>query len=387
MDRVGSGRRAAQRDARGLDGLGLTSMPERAPRLSIVVASRNDAHGGNLQARMRIFVRGLLDQTRRHGLDSELIVVEWNPPADRPPLHEVLPAPSPGDLLTIRYIVVPKEIHRRYRCASSLPLFQMIAKNVGIRRASGAFILCTNVDLLFSDALCRELAATPLGADTYYRANRCDVPDTLDPLWPIETQLAWCGAHVIRRVGRDPRYANINLELLGLQDKNDFKKWLFDKMALRLTYAWPREKLRYYQLDTFACGDFTLMSHDAWSAIRGYLELDMYSLHVDSLALIAAAALGYEQVVFPREACTYHISHRDGWAEDMSPVEKIRFFERRPSLDYNLLREVGLDRLRQQQGFALNDDTWGYADTTLEERVFSPDELSEAAGARVAAVR
>jgi len=34
----------------------------------------------------------------------------------------------------------------------------MIAKNVGIRRARGRFVLCTNVDLLFSDKMVRFLA-------------------------------------------------------------------------------------------------------------------------------------------------------------------------------------------------------------------------------------
>ena len=43
---------------------------------------------------MRLFLQGLLDQTRRYRFPIELIFVEWNPPEDRPPLHEVLPKPS-----------------------------------------------------------------------------------------------------------------------------------------------------------------------------------------------------------------------------------------------------------------------------------------------------
>jgi hypothetical protein len=361
----------------------VTSVPETPVRLSIVVASRHDDHGGGLLERMHVFLRGLLHQTRRHRICAELIVVEWNPPLDQPRLHEILPAPAHDDVLTVRYITVPASVHQRYYCASILPLFQMIAKNVGIRRAHGAFVLCTNVDLLFSDPLCRMLAETAFAADTYYRANRCDVPDALDPCWTVEAQLRWCERNTIRRLGRDPRYRNINLELFGLQNKSDFKKWVFDKVALRLPYFWPREKVVFYGLDTFACGDFTLMSRDAWLAIQGYLELDMYSLHVDSLALIAATALGYKQVVFPWEACTYHISHASGWEERMSPLEKLRFFERRPSLHYDLLRELGFDRLRIREGFGLNDDNWGYADLAFEERTFRPETSSTTVPATV----
>ncbi len=346
--------------------------PGRAepPALSIVAASRNDGHGGNILKRMRLFVQGLLDHSRRHGVGGELILVEWNPDADRPPLHEVLPKPSHGDRLTIRHITVPSSIHQRYRRAPELPLFQMIAKNVGIRRARGEFVLCTNVDLLFSDSLFRRLAG-PLRSDTYYRANRCDVPDQVSPEWDLPTTLAWCERHVIRRLGRDPRYRNVNLELLGFQGKNDLEKWALDKAALALPLLWSREKRAFYQLDTYACGDFTLMSRSAWTAIQGYVELDLYSLHVDSLGLIAAAALGIRQEVFPREACTYHIDHPAGW-EALAPLEKIRFLERRPALDYALVHEVGLQALRDKKPFGLNRDTWGYADVDLEEREFAP---------------
>ena len=237
------------------------------PCLSLVVASRNDDHGGNILKRMRLFLGGLLEQTRLHRFPIELIVVEWNPPADRPRLHEVLPKPGEDDCLRLRYITVPAEIHSRYRRAREIPLFQMIAKNVGIRRARGAFILCTNIDLLFSDELFRSLSDQPLRQDTYYRANRCDVPDGIDPHWDFPRQLHWCEHNIMRRLGRDLRYKHFNLELIGLQKKGRITKWLLDKMALGMGLYWSRAKKSFHQLDLFACGDFTLMSREAWEAI------------------------------------------------------------------------------------------------------------------------
>ena len=56
------------------------------PYLSLVVTARNDDHGGNLLGRMQTFLNNWLNQARRFGIPSELIIVEWNPPADRPPL-------------------------------------------------------------------------------------------------------------------------------------------------------------------------------------------------------------------------------------------------------------------------------------------------------------
>ncbi len=61
----------------------------------------------------------------------------------------------------------------------------MIAKNVGIRRARGAFILCTNIDILFSDALFRLLADRTF--DRTRTIERIDAMclKTIDPQWSL----------------------------------------------------------------------------------------------------------------------------------------------------------------------------------------------------------
>ncbi len=339
------------------------------PYLSVVVAARNDSHGGNILKRMQLFVRGLIEQSNRHHLPLELIIVEWNPISGKPLLQYVLPQPTEHDNLVLRYIEVPAVIHNGYKRSKEIPLFQMIAKNTGIRRATADFILCTNVDLLFSDALFQLLAARNLHGDTYYRANRCDVPDALELQWSFDEQLNWCSKHVIRTLGRDIRFKNINLEQAGLTHKAAYKKWLFDKMAIGMKLLWPAEKRSYYLIDSFACGDFTLMSRAAWFDIEGYLELDLYSIHVDTLALIAASALGYSQYVFGRNACTYHIDHASGWSS-MSPIEKIKFTEERPGLDYGLIFESGLDILKNKSRLHLNGSCWGFSNVELEEFIF-----------------
>jgi hypothetical protein len=314
-------------------------------------------------------VNGLIAQTNRHKLPVELIMVEWNPPEDQPLLHMVLPKPTEGDFLSLRYVIVPNSIHQRYRRANDIPLFQMIAKNVGIRRARGEFILCTNVDLLFSDPLFRILAAGNLRRDTFYRANRCDVPDGINAEWKLEKQLTWCANNIVRRLGMDARLKNINLEQMGLGDKAFYKKWIFDKVAMGMQILWSPEKRKYYQIDSYACGDFTLMAREAWMDIWGYYELDLYSIHIDTLGLISAASLGYRQHIFPREACAYHIDHSAGWSA-MAPLEKIRFLEARPGLDYGLVYETAMLALRKKERLPINSSSWGFADHVFEEQVF-----------------
>ena len=174
-----------------------------APYVSVVATARNDNHGGNLLGRMQVFVDAWINQSKRHNLPSELILVEWNPPADKPKLAEALHWPNDPGPCRIRIIEVPPELHRRYRHAETLPLYQMIAKNAGIRRAEGEFIIVTNIDVVFSDQLVAFLAQRKLQKQRLYRIDRTDVGRDVPVDGTLEEQLAYCGSHVIRLCARD----------------------------------------------------------------------------------------------------------------------------------------------------------------------------------------
>ncbi len=147
---------------------------------------------------MQIFVNGFLEQAQRHKLQSELIVVEWNPPYDRPQLADALRWRANGEFCSVRIIVVPRRLHLRYSYADRLPLFQMIAKNVGVRRARGHFVLCTNIDMLFSDQLVQFLTSRRLDPRRMYRIDRLDVPATIPTEASVTHQLEFCRRNVIR---------------------------------------------------------------------------------------------------------------------------------------------------------------------------------------------
>ncbi len=174
-------------------------MTDTRPYLSVVAAARNDDHGGNLLGRMQAFVNGLIEQAKRYELALELVLVEWNPPPDRPRLTEALRWPTDFGPVAVRIIEVPARIHARYRYASVLPLYQMIAKNVGIRRARGEFVLATNVDILFSDELFQWLAARRLEPNRMYRVDRWDVMADVPVDVSVEDRLSWCRGHLLRR--------------------------------------------------------------------------------------------------------------------------------------------------------------------------------------------
>ena len=162
------------------------------PKVSFVVTARNDNYGGNFLHRMQVFVNALLAQWRQHHLQAELVIVEWNPPENAKPLAEALVWPDallPG---TVRIVQVPNELHQQLPNSDRMPMFEYIAKNVGIRRARGEYILATNPDILFSDKLIRFLASGKLSHDAFYRVDRYDVARTIPLNVPLEKQLRFC---------------------------------------------------------------------------------------------------------------------------------------------------------------------------------------------------
>lgn len=338
------------------------------PVISIVATSRNDNHGGDLTKRMRLFVNGLLYQCNKYQLPVELIIVEWNPPKNKPLLKDVLPKPEPGAYMSLRYVIVPPELHNQYVHATAIPLYQMIAKNVGIRRAQAPFILSTNIDLLFSDELMQWLKSNVLQKGYFYRASRADVPADINENDSVPEQLAWCEQKITRHWTFFSRFSHNGL--LSRLVKIPWAANVLEKTINKLNTVNLSAEQQMLKLDYYACGDFTLMHYDDWLAIEGYPELDLYSIHIDSMALNACVAKGIRQVIIPSNACTYHIEHTDGWAS-MPALETLRFLAKRPGLDWNVVHQAGLSIIRSKSTYGLNNPNWGFADMKLEEYGFN----------------
>ncbi|MCU1235034.1 MAG: methyltransferase FkbM family [Candidatus Solibacter sp.] len=171
--------------------------------ISVVVAARNDNHGGNMLGRMQAFVDSWIDQAEQFGIPSEIIVVEWNPPAGRPRLATELRWPQASSLCEVRFVEVPPEIHRQFPNASAIPLHQMIAKNVGIRRARGQFILATNIDILFSTELMRFLSTRSLERGAMYRMDRYDVASEIPANGSLLEIQSFCDSNMLRVFARE----------------------------------------------------------------------------------------------------------------------------------------------------------------------------------------
>ena len=169
------------------------------PYVSVLVAARNDDHGGNMLGRMRAFLDSWLVQSERCGLPSEIVVVEWNPPASRPRLIDALRLPAPTGPCQVRFVEVAPELHAALPNSAAIPLHQMIAKNAGIRRARGQFVLATNLDIVFSPELMGFLAQRGLERGRLYRMDRYDVAGGIpDSAAGVDALLEHCRSRAVR---------------------------------------------------------------------------------------------------------------------------------------------------------------------------------------------
>ena len=336
-----------------------------APYISVVATSRNDDHGGDMRKRMNIFVNGLIHQCDKYKFPCELLIVDWNSEDENQLLESILPKPGKDSYLRIRYVVVPPTIHNSMQYSDKMGLFQMIAKNVGIRRAKAEFILCTNVDLLFSDQLFERFIKRDLKKGKFYRANRCDIPNDIDENLDVELQLQFCKDNIQKRLGRYPEFPIFDRNY-GLFIKYKIFSPLLPILSNIKKKMMGEEKALFHALDFDACGDFTMMSREDWEKIDGYVELEMYSLHIDSMGLFSAAAKGIEQEIFPMDACTYHIAHTGGW-EFADPIEKLAFFSKKPSLEWWAVWQAGLKIVREKSNFNFNSENWGLNNVDLKE--------------------
>lgn len=328
------------------------------PYISIVASSRNDDHGGDLLRRMNFFIKGLDQQVTRHKSNAELIIVEWNPPSDKPLLHEVLESPSTGSLLTIRYIIVPNSTHIRMIHHDKFSLYQYIAKNVGIRRSKGDFILLTNVDLIFSDELWEFLVQEMLDLNVMYRANRCDISPDFPDSWSLDEQLIFFKNNIITRYGTINDIAPSSesvIQLIRRKIKSTFMKESEGKSNLP------------FGVDTNACGDFSLMSKSGLEHIKGYPELIFHS-KVDGLLCHTAVACGFKQVVLHPNQCTYHIDHKFGWAT-MSLEEKLKLMQETPFFDSSTYHQAVHWIHSNKKPLPINDDNWGFIKESFQEIV------------------
>ena len=345
------------------------------PYLSVVVTSRNDGHGGDPLGRLQAFINTFDAQCRECRLHSELIIVEWNPPPDRPRLHEIVRRPD-GCAFPLRFIEVSNPLHERLPRASVLPLFQMIGKNAGIRRAHGRFVLATNIDIIFSTELVRFFAGGNLRSGVMYRVDRHDIESDYPVEATLDEQFEYCRSHhlrVHRSTGTYP--VSPGGELLPLSPD------VFDTPSVTIGDGWHmREGEAATGHYRWATGEASvIVTCPEQAGAEAALELEIEPNPYDPASWVEVEVADGERVIGRAR-----ISDRRRWCVPLastsgrrhivlrtiaaSPERSLPPFERRGGLSYRLLRARVTQPVNLRAPGAAFPDQWRLAhrDATTE---------------------
>lgn len=339
------------------------------PHISFITAGRNDDFGGRYLERLQASINSIIILGNKHNLDFELIFVEWNPPIDKPKIKDAIRWPKSTKPGQIRIIEVPNEIHQKYNNSSKIPFFEFPAKNAGIRRAKGEYILVANSDIIFGEEIIKFLAEGGLSKKAFYRINRYDVKCEIPMEASTEEALQLAENNIYRVqtiegprvVSRKDRFKE---RVIDRAKRVSIKK-IKEKFLSLIKRVIPRKELEKQEFDfakTYTgmrglfinCGgDFMMMHRDQWEKFHGYPEVGM-DRGIDCYMTIMAHIGGLLQVVLPQTI--YHQEH-DRSLQYLRPTAVL---EDTPQY---------LEMLKTGHPVVVNDENWGMGNIKLKEEV------------------
>lgn len=229
-------------------------------KVSIILTGKNDNYGGYFEERATLVTKYNLKRLKKINVDYELIFVEWNPD----PTKQLFSQKFTEIDKNIKSYVVDGEIHDSivgdYEYMEFLEFF---AKNAGLKRATGDFIIFTNADVFFDDEIFENLKnLSNLNDKTIYRALRKDIKfDKLE----------------------------------GLGSRH------FEEATFRINHC-------LHKPYTDASGDFTMAHKDLFFELNGYDENQKFvKIHKDTRILFSAFKKG--DVDFEMIGSIYHVDH------------------------------------------------------------------------------
>jgi hypothetical protein len=247
-------------------------------KLSAIVVCRNDNYGGDLASRATYCLNSLIDTF------DEVILIDWNSPNNHPLLWDIKDnIQNKGNL---KHIVITPEIASLL--TNNDPHAQVcnevLGRNIGIRRATGDYIVSTNIDVIAPrrDEL-KTAIKNDLNDKTFYTISR--------------RHTEWKDIEAFH--GGERKYS----EWRGLREH------LIENSEERKYEETVVEGDNYSIIN--CCGDFQLAHRDIWHEIRGFEEELIYVLYSDTNVQKKAIKHGFELKAIYSPAL-FHIYHGKG---------------------------------------------------------------------------
>lgn len=284
-------------------------------KLSAVVVSRNDNYGGNLADRATYCLNSLIDTF------DEVFYIDWNSPT-----HSLLY--DIEDRLikkgNLKHIVIPPDVASML--TNNDPQAQVccetLARNIGIRRATGDYIVSTNIDVIAPRRDHLEKAINELDKNTFYTISRRHVE------WKDIEEF-----HGGERKFSD--WENLRDHLIENSEERKYDEKVVDGDDYSIINC---------------CGDFQLAHKDIWNEIRGFEEELIYVLYSDTNVQKKAVKHGFDLKAIYSPAL-FHIFHGKGGGGFLDGINR---------------KTNDMYRAVTSQEKTENKETWGFSPIEIE---------------------
>lgn len=284
-------------------------------KISAIIISRNDNYGGHLNERATYAINSAINTY------DEVIYVDWNSPT-----HSLLWDIKDNLQLkgNLKHFVIPPDAAKsltNYNEHAQL-CCEVLARNIGIRRATGDYIISTNIDIIHPKREDIESIINNSDNNTMFTLSRREVT------WDIIKEFH----------GGE----------MNFQEWDKLRDYIYINSEERVQNEATVTGDNYSIIN--CCGDFQLASRHVWNTVKGFEEQMIHACYPDTNVQKKAVLNGFGlEAVF--NVPLYHMSHagmeNDGSSPSKQkyndPWEWVEFFEE-----------------------SRNNDDWGLGNTEIE---------------------
>ena len=296
-------------------------------KISAVIVSRNDNYGGHLNERATYAINSAIDSY------DEVFYIDWNSETHsllydikddlqlKGNLKHIVITPSAASILT-------NYDPQAQKCC------EVLARNIGIRRAIGDYIVSTNIDII--------------------QPKRQDIIDLIkekgDKSFTTVSRREVEWDYIKEFQGGDFNFSNWNAF------RDDAYKTSVPRNRLESTT--PGDEYSIIN----CCGDFQIAHRNVWFKIRGYEENMLAACFSDTNAQKKSVLYGFNLIPI-YDIPLYHMSH-EGMGNDGTNPTKQYYNDAWQWVEY-FDRFINYEHIM----FSRNLDTWGFSDVDIEHEV------------------
>ena len=288
-------------------------------KITAVIVSRNDNYGGHLNERATYCFNSAIETY------DEVIYVDWNSPT-----HSLLYDIKDNIKFkgNFKHIVISPEIATLLtgNDPDAQKCCEVLARNIGLRRGTGDWIISTNIDIIHPRREDLEKMINSVDNNTFYTVSRRNAD------W--DTIRKFHGGDI-----KFGEWEQLRDFLCSTVEERHFE----EKTVSGDDYSIIN-----------CCGDFQIAPRHIWEAVRGMEEDLIYSLYADTNIQKKAVMHGYGLKAL-YDPALFHIDHGRGGGGFLDGINK------KTNDPYRAI-------MYQKQ--TENLESWGFGNTEIEYEMF-----------------